>query len=457
MTDFAGRHRLCAIELRTVDPEIMAVKKRQTIFLVGGLTASIVLALRSVALFKLLDTTSSSESSSTFISTFLAPSSGREAVGDYSNGSDAYKSDQTTSSVQVLPLDEAEDQSRDDLGVGIDAARNGIPTVDSERTLAFGTGQFGLGFRNSAMAFTWFVMYACENNFTSIVVESLKWEDFYGRGRYPWAFVAHSLLFDVEHWNTYYPQLPRLISINATLNSTTPIHSYGSYHEGYKGYESYSRRIGTDPVRFPKSPIEITMLRGAFRPSRKIQDHMDKLTGGSPYAALHARIEPDMQRHMYCTDKKVLWLSVVIRNIEAHFPNPGFDRLFIATNRPLLEAEVNKYNPGNGIAAENLRELNRIRDEGMWNGTVAVFEAGASYMRGSDDIFGSYVGISGAVIDYFLALQSSVFIGTEVSSFSADLIQSRFYRSEFRNYHYHPNGLRIAVTEGETQPPRFVC
>jgi hypothetical protein len=86
-----------------------------------------------------------------------------------------------------------------------------------------------------------------------------------------------------------------------------------------------------------------------------------------------------------------------------------------------------------------------------------VFEAGASYMRGSDDIFGSYVGISGAVIDYFLALQSSVFIGTEVSSFSADLIQSRFYRSEFRNYHYHPNGLRIAVTEGETQPPRFVC
>ena len=96
----------------------------------------------------------------------------------------------------------------------------------------------------------------------------------------------------------------------------------------------------------------------------------------------------------------------------------------------------------------------------MWNGSVAVFEAGASYLRDSGKGGGpaaSFYGISGAVLDYFLALEATIFIGTEVSSFSTDLIQSRFYRSEFRNYHYRPDGVHIATSQHEALPPRFVC
>lgn len=458
-----------------------AVKKRKAVFVAAGAIAvSVVLASRGVivSLFKLLETASPSSSSG--IAAIFAPSLNisvasavrsatapemRSGSGTSSNGSLSHEPDQTDLPSTRPIVDDAGGMTRNEQApdgrrkedvakVGIQNEIQRLPVV--ERSLAFGTGQFGFGFRNSAMSFTWFVMYASEHNYTSIVVESLNWEDLFGKGQYPWAFAPHSLLFDVDHWNTFYPQLPRLISVNATLGSTIPVDKHGSYPDGYNGYTSYSTRVASDPVRFPKSPVEIAMLRGAFRPCRQIRDHMDKLTGGSPYGALHARIEPDMQKHTYCTHLKVRRLSDIIGFVEAHLPNPGFDRLFIATNRPLLEAEVSKFNPDNVIAADNLRELNRIRDEGMWNGTVAVFEAGSSYMR-SSDVYGSYFGIAGAVMDYFLALQASVFIGTEVSSFSTDVIQSRFYRSEFRNYHYRPDGLRLAVAEGETQPPRFAC
>jgi hypothetical protein len=312
----------------------MAVHKWKAVYIYGALTASIVLVSRGVALFKVLETPPSSKGIGAFLEPAFddriafrsANTSGRQSIGYGINGSAARKPNQTESSVRPLGdrdgttrNEPALDERGDEATAKKDIPNEVLPTVG--RTVAFGTGQFGLGFRNSAMAFTWFVMYACENNFTSIVVESLNWEDFYGRGRYPWAFAPHSLLFDVDHWNMYYPQLPRLISVNATLSATTPTHSHGSYHEGYMAYQSYSNRIGSDPVRFPKSPIEITMLRGAFRPSQPIRDHMDKLTSGAPYAALHARIEPDMQKHMYCTELKVLRLSVIVRNVEAHFPN----------------------------------------------------------------------------------------------------------------------------------------
>jgi hypothetical protein len=153
-------------------------------------------------------------------------------------------------------------------------------------------------------------------------------------------------------------------------------------------------------------------------------------------------------------------LSDIIRTLESHYLAPDFELVFIATNRPMLENEVN-INPNNLVAVDNLRELNRIRDEGLWNGTVKVFEAGAAYMltkSPEEDELGLYPGIAGSVLDYFLALHAKWFIGNDVSTFTMDLIQSRFFRSNRRNYLYRPSGeLHLATPEDAIQPPNFAC
>jgi hypothetical protein len=349
----------------------------------------------------------------------------------------------------------------------------GTPNPPQEdRTLAFKQKRFASGFRNAGMAFTWFVMYAGENNYTSILLNNLNWKDLYGLQK-PWGFAPHNLLFDVEHWNSHYPVLPRIVAYDphkhdqydpVTMGSASGVaedaatrpYFAGTYMQGFNQYRMYTKRVLNDPIKHPRSPAETAMMQGAFRPSQAMQAHMDRLTGGDSYLALLARIEPDMQNHPVCRDKKVLLLSDIVSNLEAQFPQPDFGRVFVATNRPMLEYEAtNKLE--NWVAAANLKELNRIRDDGMWNGTVKVFEAGSNLMRHSGDDFQTYSGISGAVIDYFLALQSSVFVGTEVSSFSADLIQSRFFRDNRRNYHYRPDGLALATGEADVQPPRFAC
>jgi hypothetical protein len=351
-------------------------------------------------------------------------------------------------------------------------ASPGLPDPLAERALAFKQKRFASGFRNAGMSFTWFVMYASENNYTSILLNNLNWKDLYGL-RKPWGFAPHNLLFDVEHWNTHYPTLPRIVPYDpkahdqydpATLgcvsgvsedDATRPSFA-GTYMQGFNQYRMYTKRVLNNPAKNPRSPAETAMMKGAFRPSPAMQAHMDRLTGGDSYMALHARIEPDMQNHPVCRDKKVLLLSDIVTHLEATFPNPDVGRVFVATNRPMLEHDA-ESNPDNTVAAANLKELNRIRDNGMWNGTVKVFEAGSNLMRQTNDDFQTYSGISGAVIDYFLALQASVFVGTEVSTFSADLIQSRFFRDNRRNYHYRPEGIALATRETDRQPPRFAC
>jgi hypothetical protein len=364
------------------------------------------------------------------------------------------------------------------------AGTHGLPGADEERTLAFREKTFISGFRNNGMVFAWFVMEAVMYNFTSLLLDNLNWYDLAGKwnqtepSSVPWRskFCPHALLFDVEHWNSYYPLLPRLIPYNASIhhqynpatrgptpgatfeNATKPYYN-GTVMRGWNQYRMYTRAILENPDQNSRSPVDLAILRGALRPSPSLQRHANSLTRATGYAALHARIEPDMQVHPVCLDKKVLLLSEILRSLEAYFPRPDFDLLFVCTNRPMLEEEV-RNNSSNLIAVDNLRELNRIRDHGLWNGTVKVFEAGSSYMRTvneSEDELGRYVGISGAVLDYFLAVEASIFIGTEVSTFTTDLVQSRFFRSNRQNYHYTPNGVQHVTPDNATEPPRFVC
>jgi hypothetical protein len=75
-------------------------------------------------------------------------------------------------------------------------------------TLAYFQLAFTSGFRNEGMVFTAFVVFAVDNNFTQILLPSIRWKDLYGTNQK----VPHEKLFDVIHWNSLYPALPRFVS-----------------------------------------------------------------------------------------------------------------------------------------------------------------------------------------------------------------------------------------------------
>ena len=343
-------------------------------------------------------------------------------------------------------------------------------------TLAYFERAFYSGFRNEGMVFTAFVMYAVENNFTQILLPTIRWKDLYGTNR-P---VPHEKLFDVIHWNSLYPALPRFVSYDPVAHrelqnsnkmrwaisdpektATRPF-AYGRYPKLMNKYKHYTKRMlhaGDNPSL---NPVDLSMMRGAFRPHPDLQQHIQRLGGSmddqtfdGSYMALHARVEPDMQRHPVCRDKKVISLQAIFDLMQTQFPEPPASKLFIAINRPMLEKEGSNPDGDNQVAVENLAVLNRASVGGLWDGRVKVFEAGMPSIKNTR--FEAYPGISGAAVDYFLAVGAKLFVGTEVSTFSTDLIAARFYRGNKANYHYSPTGLQLVTTQNSTVPPRFHC
>jgi hypothetical protein len=236
-----------------------------------------------------------------------------------------------------------------------------------------------------------------------------------------------------------------------------------------KGREPYAMPDGTP------NPVDQLILGGALRPHPTLQALVDKKlelmqmemeqsnnkstaktmkktttaqeSKAHPmeYMALHARIEADMQKHRVCRDKKVLNLTDIISSLEQQFPDPPAKALFLPINRKILEKEgypnENEPEKTNWIAVGNLRAYNDILERGLWNGTVKVFQMGTTGLEGTK--FENRSSIAGSLLDYFIALESKVFIGTPVSSFSHALMATRFYRQEYNNWQYLPDGLHL--------------
>ena len=158
-----------------------------------------------------------------------------------------------------------------------------------------------------------------------------------------------------------------------------------------------------------------------------------------------ARIEADMQVHPVCPDWKVLNLTDIIASLEAKFPEPPVRALFLPINKIVLEKEgyENKEHPEktNWIAVKNLEAFNHVLEHGLWNGTVKVFQMGTTALKGTK--FENRRSIAGSLLDYFIALEAKVFVGTPVSSFSHSLMAQRFYRQDYNNWQYLPDGLHL--------------
>ena len=130
-----------------------------------------------------------------------------------------------------------------------------------------------------------------------------------------------------------------------------------------------------------------------------------------------------MQRHTsMCREKKVYNLTDIVEYLEtnltgdAAYGDPPVSKVHIAVSRKLLESEGNLESAAarkqnNPTAVANLAELNRIRRDGLWGGRVPVFEAGTASLINTT-FYNVSPAISGSIVDFFLSLESDVFVGT---------------------------------------------
>lgn len=412
-----------------------------------------------------------------------------------------------------------------------DAPKTSTIAWPNVTTAAFYDSGLRSGFRNQMMVFTILILDTVQKGYGQFLLDSVLMKDTYGTNRN----VHFAGIWDVEHWNSFYPQLPRLVDADPILhdqwnnnnwrrlkNITTtaageevtsvrftnvdnsyvtekPDHpkGFGKRSPLFLTYIRYAQGKGPYTINGRRHPAEILMLTSALRPSPFIQSMIDEKlqalatevqeesinynTTSTPpkdtivynnnnasnaieYITLHARVEPDMQKHPLCRWMKVLNLTEVFRFMETKWPDPPAPRIFMPINRDLLEQEgapdvwkkqLHQKKEVNWIAVENLKALNDARDYGLWGGRVKVFELGSNVFK--ETKFDRRRQIAGAALNFFVSVNAKIFIGTEVSSYSHDLLATRFYRGLMENYKYLPDGLHDWTPPGLEDPPGFGC
>ena len=368
-------------------------------------------------------------------------------------------------------------------------------------TVGYWRRNFYSGFRNQIMALSTIVMWSAATNYSQILLPTIKIKDTFGTDKY----IPFEQLFDIEHWNSFYPFLPRFVHCDQSiftdyqcdLNKWVPGHKSLGFFNGtatkpylvytqeklFRRYKLYSKNVSNAFTRplfksgYP-NPVDVAMLRGALRPhpdlqaligamlkklsstdddsNNTIEDNKD--VTDVPYMTLHARVEPDMIAHNFCNQYKVVNLTQIFEWMEEKWPTAPAKHIFMPINRQYMEKEgfINKEQPNatNWIAVENLRALNKAVSNGLWNGTAKVFEFGANALKGTK--YEVRPSTTGALINFYLAIKGNIFIGTPVSSYSHDLLTTRYFRNLTENYKYVPEGL-VHWTPNGQYPEGFNC
>jgi hypothetical protein len=339
---------------------------------------------------------------------------------------------------------------------------------------------FWSGFCNQYYMFSGVLLLAQEANYTQILVHSLRWKDLFGTNEQ----LRHDIFFDVVHWNSYYPLLPRFVNYEKDLfsdidiedpddvkpklawnitdpimNATKPFAIGEKRNDAIMKFYDYTKEI--DKGRSQRKDSELLMMKGALRPHpaiRNIMTTFKKENQMKNIMVLHARIEPDMQKHTMCKGKKVFNMTDIVQMLYEKYPEPPVSTVLIILNRSILEKEVAKPKNKNEIAIHNLKTLNELIATGLWGGRVKVVEAGSELAKRSEHpIYSKYSSLVGSIINFFLSLEAEIFVGTIVSSYSTAVISYRFFREKKENFFYMPNGLDWVTPPGIKQPPRFAC
>jgi hypothetical protein len=187
------------------------------------------------------------------------------------------------------------------------------------------------------------------------------------------------------------------------------------------------------------------------------------------YLALHARIELEMMDHA-CGRMMEKNLTVLLSRVEdlVHDKYPSTKGVFIAVSRAGIEVkEGGMYNKFKAFADGNLATMNRVVGDGMGNsgegldgGNLAVFECGRQLM---DQYYAEnpesmdYGQLLQSMVNFYIATESTAFVGVRGSSYSTDIWTTRFHQGKgAQNYEYTLDGIQL-MENGGLPPPHKNC
>ncbi|GFH59477.1 hypothetical protein CTEN210_15953 [Chaetoceros tenuissimus] len=367
-------------------------------------------------------------------------------------------------------------------------------------------GSVNTGFCNQLWRFTGFFFLAAENNCSYVLIENLFWKDTHGTNQ----FVPHDFFFNVERWNTFHQDLPAFVSFDPELdidiytlpstNITILTAKNASYTYGYRPNVKYKKvnwKNATKPIpiahvnpnqsinRFrqtmrsisngqhpiPNENIYRSILSGALEPHQYIMeiitDILKILRNGEGFMTIHMRVEPDMLRQQHiCNEKRVTSIRNITELIYNKYPEPPVDHILLPVAFDVMEKmEQNIVNKSNEFLTDiellnrqNLADLKNLLTDGMYDGKVKVLLAGSKLIVDkANPYYRKYNVFTGSVLNYFISIESKIFVGTETSSWSSSISNARLFRGNLENYFFNPNGLNHVTPFNDTKPHRFIC
>ena len=242
---------------------------------------------------------------------------------------------------QMKPISSSTTRIKDDMSTGhisqydthLQETLKPIPNV----TTACHSNFVSSGLNSQVQRFIGLILVASENNIDQIIEESVSWKDTLSHKD----LVPHHKLWDVVHWNTFFPTLPRFASYNeedhphlhlaiektmigtqefvrrrvdfnvpwdiwTNSTNTKPQPLIRWPQQANDRYEQLTKRVDTGTVDHHPSFKKLEhmyeiILQGALRPHPFLQGIIDKKRaelGGDErgYMTIHANIEPDVAR-----------------------------------------------------------------------------------------------------------------------------------------------------------------
>lgn len=194
-----------------------------------------------------------------------------------------------------------------------------------------------------------------------------------------------------------------------------------------------------------------------------------KFSAPTPYLALHARVELDMLAHR-CGRTMERNLTKIVERVEHLTATLGtpLEGVFVAISRNGMETNDGPlYRNLKPTVDENLQTLNRLvgyngttRQNMGADKTLQVFQCG---QRLVDDYYAAHLDVPdhgslvSAVIDFYVAVNSAVFVGVRGSTFSSDVWTTRYHQGNGEtNYEYTKEGID-PIENGGLPIPHVNC
>lgn len=213
----------------------------------------------------------------------------------------------------------------------------------------------------------------------------------------------------------------------------------------------------------------------SLKPARKWRELASSCLAShnaSKYVALHPRVEIDMLTHP-CGNGMEKNLTKILEQVhdlveENKKSVPGVNAVFVAVASGLLHSEkmkgrLREHSEHNADTFEDYTNMGHLSPDPKLLGEhqLRIFNCGERWLQHyyeKNPMVPNHGSLLQAVIDFDLAVNSSMFVGTNQSSFSIDVLTSRYHFGKGNtNYRYTRYGRVENVSNGGLPKPHTNC